>query len=127
MFRGHAQRTQDPKGRLMLPPEFRDEVLAQSPDGSLMLTNFDDCIAAYPMPEWLVIEQSFSKLNMANRRFRDFHRFFIAWRGWGANSRSGTGSGSRPSSRPCRTILTRSWTTWPPTVLNCDSDLEPYE
>ena len=78
MFRGHAHRTQDPKGRLMLPPEFRDEVFAQSPDGKLMLTNFDDCVAAYPMPEWLAIEQSFASLNMANRRFRDFHRFFIA-------------------------------------------------
>ncbi|NLY40565.1 MAG: division/cell wall cluster transcriptional repressor MraZ [Desulfovibrionales bacterium] len=78
MFRGHAQRTQDPKGRLMLPPEFRDEVFAQSPDGTLMMTNFDDCIAVYPMPEWQVIEQSFSTLNMANRKFRDFHRFFIS-------------------------------------------------
>lgn len=78
MFRGHAQRTQDPKGRLMLPPEFRDEVFAQSPEGKLMMTNFDDCIAAYPMPEWLAIEQSFANLNMANRKFRDFHRFFIS-------------------------------------------------
>lgn len=62
----------------MLPPEFRDEVFAQSPEGKLMLTNFDDCVAAYPMPEWLAIEQSFANLNMANRRFRDFHRFFIS-------------------------------------------------
>lgn len=78
MFRGHSQRTQDPKGRLMLPPDFRDEVFAQSPEGKLMLTNFDDCVAAYPMPEWLAIEQSFANVNMANRKFRDFHRFFIS-------------------------------------------------
>ncbi|GAB6113561.1 division/cell wall cluster transcriptional repressor MraZ [Desulfomicrobium escambiense] len=78
MFRGHSHRTQDPKGRLMLPPEFRDEVFAQSPEGKLILTNFDDCVAAYPLPEWEQIEQSFSKLNMADRRVRDFHRFFIS-------------------------------------------------
>jgi MraZ protein len=62
----------------MLPPEFRDEVLAQSPEGKLVLTNFDDCVAAYPLPEWEVIEQSFSQLNMATRQMRDFHRFFIS-------------------------------------------------
>jgi len=77
-FRGHAHRTQDPKGRLMLPPEFRDEVFTQSSEGKLMLTNFDECIAVYPLPEWLVIEQSFANLNMANRKLRDFHRFFIS-------------------------------------------------
>jgi len=78
MFRGHSQRSQDPKGRLMLPPEFRDEVFARSPEGKLVLTNFDDCIAAYPLPEWETIEQSFAKLNMADPRVRGFHRFFIS-------------------------------------------------
>ncbi|BDV00891.1 transcriptional regulator MraZ [Thermodesulfomicrobium sp. WS] len=78
MFRGHALRTQDDKGRLMLPPEFRDEVLRVSPEGVVVLTNFDDCVAGYPLPEWEVIERSFAQLNMANRRFRDFHRFFLS-------------------------------------------------
>ena len=78
MFRGHSQRSQDPKGRLMLPPEFRDEVFAQSAEGKLVLTNFDDCVAAYPLPEWEVIEQNFSRLNMGDRGVRDFPRFFIS-------------------------------------------------
>ncbi len=68
----------DPKGRLMLPPEFRDKIVENSPDGNIMLTNFDGCIVAYPFPEWEAIEKSFNKLNMANRKFRDFHRFFIS-------------------------------------------------
>ena len=79
MFRGHSYRSQDPKGRLMLPPEFRDEVFAQSPEGRIVLTNFDDCVAAYPLPEWEIIEQNFAKLNMADRGVRDFHRFFYFW------------------------------------------------
>ncbi len=62
----------------MLPPDFRGEVLRQSSEGVLMLTNFDDCIAAYPLPEWEEIEKSFSSLNMADRRVRNFHRFFIS-------------------------------------------------
>lgn len=78
MFRGHSQRTMDPKGRMMLPPEFRDKIMEKSADGNIMLTNFDGCIVVYPFPEWEVIEKSFNKLNMANRRFRDFHRFFIS-------------------------------------------------
>ena len=65
-------------GRLMLPPDFRDEVFVKSPEGKIILTNFDDCVAAYPLPEWEIIEESFSKLNMASRKIRDFHRFFIS-------------------------------------------------
>lgn len=78
MFRGHSQRSIDPKGRLMLPPEFREVIMEMSPGGEIMITNFDDCVAAYPLSEWEEIEQSFNKLNMANRKFRDFHRFFIS-------------------------------------------------
>lgn len=78
MFRGHSQRSQDPKGRLMLPPEFRDEVFVQSDQGKVVMTNFDQCIAVYPLPEWLAIEQSFASLNMASQRLRQFQRFFIS-------------------------------------------------
>ncbi|WP_291320200.1 division/cell wall cluster transcriptional repressor MraZ [Desulfonatronospira sp.] len=78
MFRGHTQRSIDPKGRLMLPPEFRETILEHSPEGQIMLTNFDGCAVGYPLPEWERIEQSFNQLNMANRKFRDFHRFFIS-------------------------------------------------
>ncbi|RQD65570.1 MAG: division/cell wall cluster transcriptional repressor MraZ [Desulfonatronovibrio sp. MSAO_Bac4] len=78
MFRGHSQRSIDPKGRLMLPPDFREVIMEKSPQGEVMITNFDDCVVAYPLPEWEMIEQSFNKLNMANRKFRDFHRFFIS-------------------------------------------------
>ncbi|KUJ95804.1 MAG: transcriptional regulator MraZ [Desulfonauticus sp.] len=78
MFRGHTLRNIDAKGRLLLPPEFREEVLRLSPEGKLMLTNFDQCVVGYPLPEWEAIEKSFSSLNMANKLFRDFHRFFIS-------------------------------------------------
>ncbi len=78
MFRGHSQRSIDPKGRLMLPPEYREIIKEQSPEARIMLTNFDGCVVGYPIPEWERIEQSFNQLNMASRQFRDFHRFFIS-------------------------------------------------
>lgn len=62
----------------MLPPEFREIILEKSPDGNIMITNFDDCVVAYPFQEWEQIENSFYKLNMANRQSRDFQRFFIS-------------------------------------------------
>jgi MraZ protein len=79
MFRGHSFRSLDPKGRLMLPPDFREEVLEHSPDGRLMLTNnFDDAISGYPMPAWEEIERSFQAGNTLDSRMRDIERFFIA-------------------------------------------------
>lgn len=62
----------------MLPPEFREEAMRCAPDGHLMLTNFDDCVAVYPLPEWEIIEASFANLNMADRKIRNFYRFFIS-------------------------------------------------
>lgn len=77
-FRGHSYRSLDTKGRLMLPPEFRETVLAKDAGGRVMLTNFDGCVVGYPMPEWEEIEASFNQVNLVHRRMRDFHRFFIS-------------------------------------------------
>lgn len=78
MFRGHSLRSLDPKGRLMLPPDFRETVFKNSPEGKVMLTNFDGCVVGYPMPEWERIEESFNQINVLNRKLRDFQRFFIS-------------------------------------------------
>lgn len=79
MFRGHSFRSLDPKGRLMLPPDFREEVLHHSPEGRLMLTNnFDGAISGYPMPAWEELERSFQEGNTLDSRMRDIERFFIA-------------------------------------------------
>ena len=79
MFRGHTFRSLDPKGRLMLPPEYREEVLRHAPDGRLMLTNnFDGAVSGYPMPAWEQVEASFQGANMLDSRVRDIERFLIA-------------------------------------------------
>ena len=79
MFRGHCERNLDPKGRLMLPPEFREEVLKTSPEGKLMLTRFlDGCVVGYPMPEWERIEESFNGINTLNTTLRNLQRFMIS-------------------------------------------------
>ncbi len=78
MFRGHAYRTLDPKGRLILPPEFREEVFSLDAEGRIMLTNLDGCVVGYPYPTWKELEQSFDEINLLNRRLRDFQRFFFS-------------------------------------------------
>ncbi len=78
MFRGHAYRSLDDKARLMLPPEFKEVALNYDSGGRIMLTNFDGCVAAYPLPVWQEIEESFYKANLVNRSVRNFQRFFIA-------------------------------------------------
>ncbi|MHC1711678.1 MAG: division/cell wall cluster transcriptional repressor MraZ [Solidesulfovibrio sp.] len=79
MFRGHSFRSLDPKGRLMLPPEYREEVLLHAPDGRLMLTkNFDGAVSGYPMPEWELVEESFRGGNKLDPRIRNIERFLIS-------------------------------------------------
>jgi len=78
MFRGHSYRSLDTKGRLMLPPDFRQIILRMDKNGGLMLTNFDGCVVGYPMSVWEEIESSFYKINILNRRLRNFQRFFIS-------------------------------------------------
>ncbi|WP_031386042.1 division/cell wall cluster transcriptional repressor MraZ [Desulfonatronum thiodismutans] len=77
-FRGHAYRSLDPKGRLVLPAEFRDVILSAGTHARVILTNFDGCVVGYSLQEWERIEESFQRINMLNRQLRDFQRFFIS-------------------------------------------------
>lgn len=77
MFRGHSYRSIDPKGRLMLPPEFRDVLVKDDPEGRLMLAKFDNCVVGYTLSEWSSIEAKFAQIKNPNRKVRDFLRFFI--------------------------------------------------
>jgi MraZ protein len=77
-FRGHSYRSLDPKGRLMIPPEYREAAASMGSEGVLMLTNFDGCVVAYPLPEWERIEESFNRVNVLDKRLRNFQRFFLS-------------------------------------------------
>lgn len=73
-FRGRLQRSPDSKGRIMLPPEYREILLSRSPSAKLALTTFDECIVAFPLPEWEEFEQKLFSVRAAPRRVRDFRR-----------------------------------------------------
>lgn len=73
-FRKSFHRSLDPKGRLMLPPEYRDAVFAASGSGTFTLTGYDECIVAYTMPEWEEFEEKIYRLSNPSRALRDFRR-----------------------------------------------------
>lgn len=77
MFRGRSEQIIDAKGRIVLPVKFR-EILLKKYDSSLVLTNFDNCLIAYPTEEWMEVEEKIRRRPSRNRRERNFKRFFIS-------------------------------------------------
>ncbi|MFC1592027.1 division/cell wall cluster transcriptional repressor MraZ [Thermodesulfobacteriota bacterium] len=77
MFRGRSDQSIDAKGRIMLPVKFRD-LLLKKYDNTLVLTNFDNCLIAYPTEEWIEVEDKVRKLPSGNKQVRAFKRFFIS-------------------------------------------------
>ncbi len=77
MFRGKFSHTIDEKGRLQIPAKFREK-LVQNGGETIIITVFDNCLAAYPMDEWVRIEAKLANLEQLNETVRAFQRFFIA-------------------------------------------------
>lgn len=78
---GHAHRSLDPKGRLMLSPEFRDQLLAESPDGRVVLTLFQGQIIGITPAQWeTFVEQLETKLSAPSSTLQDMRR--VAYAGY---------------------------------------------
>ncbi len=78
MFRGRYEHTIDGKGRTSLPVRFR-EVLAQEPDGRLVVTTgLDDCLVAYPMAEWIAFEERLSRLPQFDTNVAMLRRIYVS-------------------------------------------------
>lgn len=77
MFRGRFDHTIDAKGRTSIPSKFR-EVLATNYDERLIITNFDNCLWAYPVTEWQVIENKVAALPQFKGEVKALQRVFIS-------------------------------------------------
>ena len=76
---GHAHRSLDPKGRLMLTPEFRDQFLAQSPDGRLVLTIYQGQIIGITPEQWeAFVAELEQKLTTPSSTLQDVRRIAFA-------------------------------------------------
>lgn len=76
-FRGRSLRNTDPKGRLMLPPEFREILLSRGGGGGVVLTTYDGCVVGFPLPDWEEFEEKINHIKNPARNVRDFRRLVI--------------------------------------------------
>lgn len=77
MFRGRFEYSIDAKGRLSVPAKFR-EVLSSTYDSRLIVTNFDECLWAYPVAEWLELERKVGALPQFLDEVKALQRVFIS-------------------------------------------------
>lgn len=76
-FRGRFLRSPDLKGRLMLPPEFREILLSRSSEARIVLTTYDGCVVGFPLPDWEEFEHKMNRIKNAPRSVRDFRRLVL--------------------------------------------------
>lgn len=77
MFRGRHNHQVDTKGRISVPSRFRD-VLASEGDERLIITNFDQCLWAYPVKEWLSLEEKVSARPQFAEEIKALQRVFMS-------------------------------------------------
>jgi MraZ protein len=76
-FRGRFLRSPDLKGRLALPPEFREILLSRSSEGRVVLTTYDGCVVGFPLPDWEEFEHKVNRITNAPPIVRDFRRLAL--------------------------------------------------
>ncbi|HOB20128.1 MAG TPA: division/cell wall cluster transcriptional repressor MraZ [Candidatus Atribacteria bacterium] len=74
MFIGQYQHSIDPKGRVILPAKFREEL----GERFVVTKGLDHCLFVYPNDEWRNLEQKLRSLPLTNKDARAFIRFFFA-------------------------------------------------
>ncbi|WP_028583011.1 division/cell wall cluster transcriptional repressor MraZ [Desulfogranum mediterraneum] len=76
-FRSRSEHTLDTKGRLNIPSRFR-EVLREIYSETLIVTNWDNCLRAYPLSEWEELEEKLIDQGRMQPGFADFVRYVIS-------------------------------------------------
>jgi len=71
---GEFQYSVDDKGRVIIPPTFRDFV----EDGMVVTRGMDSCLFVFPMRSWQQIEESLTSLPLTDPGSRNFVRFFYS-------------------------------------------------
>ncbi len=71
---GEYQYNVDDKGRVIVPPAFRDFVA----DGMVVTRGFDNCLFVFPLTAWERIEQHLTALPLTDPESRKFVRFFYS-------------------------------------------------
>jgi len=65
------------KGRVSIPSKFREVCREKYGDETLIITNFDKCLVAYPLKEWNEIERKVSELPQFKQEVISFLRYLM--------------------------------------------------
>ncbi|HQN41185.1 MAG TPA: division/cell wall cluster transcriptional repressor MraZ [Pseudomonadales bacterium] len=77
-FRGIAQISLDPKGRIAIPARFRDQLLACGGAGLVVtIDTQQSCLQLFPLPEWEVLQEKISALPSFNPATRRIQRLLL--------------------------------------------------
>ncbi len=74
MLIGEYRHTLDPKGRVIIPAKFRQEL----GERFVMTKGLDGCLFVYPLDEWEAVEGKLRKLPINKKDSRTFERFFFS-------------------------------------------------
>jgi len=74
MFFGEFDYKVDEKGRVPIPPKFRNELL----DGVVLTTGIENCINAYPLAEWTKLADSLTTGPITRSKLRRLNRAIFA-------------------------------------------------
>jgi MraZ protein len=74
LFLGEYQHTVDPKGRVVLPAKFREQLA----DGCVITKGQDRCLYVFPLDRWEEEMDRVNRLARTDRRARNFARAFFA-------------------------------------------------
>jgi MraZ protein len=77
VFRGRYEHTIDPKGRLSIPSRYRDELAARRIT-TLVLSEGDHCVSAFPLDEWEKLEQDLRQRSPFSPDRRNIVRVMVA-------------------------------------------------
>lgn len=77
MFRGRYEHTMTDKGRVSVPSRFRDLLKSKYEEETLIITNFNKCLAAYPIQEWYEIENKVAELPQFKQEVIAFLRYLM--------------------------------------------------
>jgi MraZ protein len=77
VFRGRYEHTIDPKGRLSIPSRYREELAARRID-TLVLSEGDHCVSAFPLDEWERLEEILRKHSPFSPDRRNVARVMVA-------------------------------------------------
>ena len=77
MFRGRYEHTIDPKGRLSIPSRYREELVARRID-TLVLSEGDHCVSAFPLDAWERLEENLRQHSLFSPDRRNVVRVMVA-------------------------------------------------